>query len=65
MEKSTVFEGLAQRVVYSYLRQLPDAPALSGPPEMQASQAELHSFFRDYYQRAYDQPAHHFRMDRS
>lgn len=56
MEPGTVFGGLAQRVVYSYLRQLPDVPALSGLPEMRASQAELHSFFRDCYQRAYDQP---------
>ena len=56
MEPRTVFRGLAQRVVYSYLRQLPDEPALSGPSEMQASQIELHGFFCDYYQRAYDQP---------
>jgi len=57
------FEGISQRVVFSYQRQLPkfasvtpEGISLSEQQELQASQEELDAFFRAFYERAYAHP---------
>jgi hypothetical protein len=54
-----VFDHLAQRVVFSYIRSLSEyTPVIPQglPPEQAAGQLDLHSFFHALYQALYAQP---------
>jgi hypothetical protein len=55
-----VFDNISQRVVYSYIRQLPQFTPANMPSgenhNMQISQKELYNFFREFYYQAFEHP---------